>query len=244
MKSRKHGFTLIELLVVIAIIAILAAILFPVFARSRENARKSNCQSQLKQLATGMQMYAQDFDQMVCPCYVYQYNTSTTRNLDWFDDLVQPYVKNRQIAVCPSGFTSTTAYRQQNWWKDGAKAYSYSYNNIPVNQWTMTTVYNDGVKRGIRSSISGPLQGLSEAKMEEPAGTIWLVETGVQSLPNGTTYSGASMEIYEERQTDYAPYPVVSPRHMEGYNALFGDGHVKWMRYGSTKANMWTIQAD
>ena len=63
MNARKaRGFTLIELLVVIAIIAILAAILFPVFARARENARKSNCQSNLKQIGTGVMMYAQDFE--------------------------------------------------------------------------------------------------------------------------------------------------------------------------------------
>ena len=60
---RRKGFTLIELLVVIAIIAILAAILFPVFARARENARKSNCLSNLKQLGNGMMMYVQDYDE-------------------------------------------------------------------------------------------------------------------------------------------------------------------------------------
>lgn len=60
---RKQGFTLIELLVVIAIIAILAAILFPVFARARENARKSSCQSNLKQIGTGLMMYVQDYDE-------------------------------------------------------------------------------------------------------------------------------------------------------------------------------------
>ncbi len=67
-RSGTSAFTLIELLVVIAIIAILAAILFPVFARARENARKSNCQSNLKQIGIGFAMYAQDFDEMLPWC--------------------------------------------------------------------------------------------------------------------------------------------------------------------------------
>ena len=67
MKRKHTGFTLIELLVVIAIIAILAAILFPVFARARENARKTNCLSNLKQLGMGMLQYAQDYDETFCP---------------------------------------------------------------------------------------------------------------------------------------------------------------------------------
>ena len=66
-RDRQSGFTLIELLVVIAIIAILAAILFPVFAQARENARKSNCQSNLKQIGTGILMYAQDYDEVSPP---------------------------------------------------------------------------------------------------------------------------------------------------------------------------------
>lgn len=91
---RRKGFTLIELLVVIAIIAILAAILFPVFAKARENARKANCLSNLKQIGTGMLQYAQDYDEFL-PA------GDRTAQVWWYD-IVQPYIKNRDVYRCPS----------------------------------------------------------------------------------------------------------------------------------------------
>lgn len=94
-KSAQRAFTLIELLVVIAIIAILAAILFPVFARARENARKSTCQSNLKQLALGARMYAQDYDEM------FQIGWGGGGAKQWWYAWY-PYVKNGQVYRCPS----------------------------------------------------------------------------------------------------------------------------------------------
>ncbi len=94
---RRKGFTLIELLVVIAIIAILAAILFPVFARARENARKSTCQSNLKQMATAALQYVQDYDETM----IRTYTQVGTAYYGWVW-LLQPYVKNTQIFTCPS----------------------------------------------------------------------------------------------------------------------------------------------
>jgi prepilin-type N-terminal cleavage/methylation domain-containing protein/prepilin-type processing-associated H-X9-DG protein len=93
---RKAGFTLIELLVVIAIIAILASILFPVFARARENARRSSCQSNMKQIALGTLMYSQDFDEKFpiaggCGGTVYSWSHYT-----------EPYIKSKQVFTCPS----------------------------------------------------------------------------------------------------------------------------------------------
>lgn len=95
-KSRK-GFTLIELLVVIAIIAILAAILFPVFAKAREKARQTACLNNMKQIGTALQMYAQDYDEGI-PTYSPRDGTAPAGpwNLD-------PYIKNLQIWQCPSG---------------------------------------------------------------------------------------------------------------------------------------------
>jgi len=97
----KRGFTLIELLVVIAIIAILAAILFPVFARARENARKATCQSNLKQIATGLTMYAQDYDEIFATNTWQDGNQAYRQCLTAFDR-IYPYVKNGQVFTCPS----------------------------------------------------------------------------------------------------------------------------------------------
>src|ERR1051325_3514935 len=92
---RKRAFTLIELLVVIAIIAILAAILFPVFAQAREAARKSSCQSNLKQILSGAMMYAQDYDENMVTSYGgYQVNNGNgLKNVYWMG-LILPYTKN------------------------------------------------------------------------------------------------------------------------------------------------------
>ena len=95
---RPTGFTLIELLVVIAIIAILAAILFPVFARAREKARQASCQSNLKQTALGYLMYAQDYDEWF-PGFIN--GRSPGPRPEWFR-VIEPYVKNTQIYICPS----------------------------------------------------------------------------------------------------------------------------------------------
>jgi len=129
------GFTLIELLVVIAIIAILAAILFPVFARAREQARKSTCQSNLKQLANAAIMYAQDYDQRLLPMAA----LSATAGPIWWSTLVQPYLKNEGVLFCPSadGYwkTDCSCFQPQdrralggygincgaqNWWRGSA----------------------------------------------------------------------------------------------------------------------------
>jgi len=107
---KRRGFTLIELLVVIAIIAILAAILFPVFAKAREKARQTSCLNNIKQLATSSLMYAQDYDETFfgnnnAPCtYTLPNGTvSTSTNMLWMYQLYS-YVKNVQIYSCPSTY--------------------------------------------------------------------------------------------------------------------------------------------
>ncbi len=106
--SEANGFTLIELLVVIAIIAILAAILFPVFARAGEKARQSSCLSNVHQLSVGILMYAQDFDERLIP------SRDKTNNLIW-SAYLQPYVRNTQVFICPS-VADDSIYGQT--WKD------------------------------------------------------------------------------------------------------------------------------
>ncbi len=107
---KRTGFTLIELLVVIAIIAILAAILFPVFARAREKARQTNCLSNLKQLGTAVQMYVQDYDEMTPPHTDDEPVPPPPYNWRWdtFQLRLQPYIKNVQIYGCPSDSGWTT----------------------------------------------------------------------------------------------------------------------------------------
>jgi len=121
----RRGFTLIELLVVIAIIAILAAILFPVFARAREKARQASCQSNEKQLALSMIMYIQDYDELLPWCCQYRGGRTPDPNNNinpaWrpysntvtalsYNGLIDPYVKNRQIYECPSSRRSVNSY--------------------------------------------------------------------------------------------------------------------------------------
>src|SRR6187551_1876169 len=97
-RTGRRGFTLIELLVVIAIIALLAAILFPVFGRARENARRSSCQSNLKQIGLGLMQYAQDNDETLRWFHV------VSGVPTWYDS-AEPYFKNTQIVYCPSDTT-------------------------------------------------------------------------------------------------------------------------------------------
>ena len=126
---RRRGFTLIELLVVIAIIAILAAILFPVFAKAREKARQSSCSSNVKQLGLSWLQYAQDYDETVMPVnigptvsYTLPNGTAYTGYMLW-PTCVYPYVKNIQMYTCPSN-----SYK----W-DGSYTGSASYGYLSIN---------------------------------------------------------------------------------------------------------------
>ena len=119
---RRSAFTLIELLVVIAIIAILAAILFPVFAKAREKARQSSCASNLKQLQLGLIQYAQDYDQKHAYASLDTTDAPAANgpylkngvNRYWWFDCVSPYLKSRQILICPSDSGTTSCCGMPN----------------------------------------------------------------------------------------------------------------------------------
>src|ERR1700682_102730 len=102
MSLRKRGFTLIELLVVIAIIAILAAILFPVFAQARESARTTSCLSNMKQIGLALRMYGQDYDETFPGIRILTGSDGGLNKGQCWKNLVQPYIKNSQIFACPS----------------------------------------------------------------------------------------------------------------------------------------------
>lgn len=163
--SSKRGFTLIELLVVIAIIAILAAILFPVFAKAREAARQSSCNSNLKQIGTSLAMYMQDYDGMAFS------SSWGGTGLPWWD-LITPYTKNRGIYICPSA--SHTGY-SVNWPAPGVTAAN------------STGIAGQGRPLGYMFSEHFHSSSINEAAFREPA-DVAVAADGRHSI-NGWTWN-------------------------------------------------------
>jgi prepilin-type N-terminal cleavage/methylation domain-containing protein len=163
----RRGFTLIELLVVIAIIAILAAILFPVFAKAREKARQSSCLSNLKQLGLSMMQYAQDYDESY-PAH-YRYMPAGVA-LYWWADVTQPYIKNYQVLACPSGSWNYTYLRPAGLPNPLVCSYAFPYFSA-----------NDA------GTVSVPLPGAAMAAVADPAGTIMLCDASTAEIYNGGT---------------------------------------------------------
>ena len=275
--NKFKGFTLIELLVVIAIIAILAAILFPVFARARENARRASCQSNLKQIGLGIVQYAQDYDGWTPASGVYA--AATGGNVISWPTLMQPYIKSEQVFVCPSGETSfglkkdtmpasTRGYCGTSTDGDGTMpleakkvngGLSYGINAITTNSYgsgfdtpgftgTPSAPGANGMKSGFVTPGNNITVGLMEAAVEDPSGTIrvfdaWAGPTTGTDCNVGNSIRSISIEKRTDRFLDDYPSKVAK-RHFDGFNALFGDGHVKFKRWGTTAASEWSIQSD
>jgi len=222
--NHKKAFTLIELLVVIAIIAILAAILFPVFARARENARRSSCQSNLKQIGLGVLQYTQDYDEkypknldnnyawgtsQVCATrpageaspagkYITQMRGPGGRNhfVTWMDAIF-PYVKSLQIFDCPSMSNLTVP--------------SYAY-----------SVGVRGLYQGVYNPSRAGRDAVSLSSITRPSEVLMTVDANEALISLGDVYD------YRDFLNDPNEVGRVAP-HLEGSNIGFTDGHVKWL---------------
>ncbi|MBI3947262.1 MAG: DUF1559 domain-containing protein [Armatimonadetes bacterium] len=201
----RRGFTLVELLVVIAVVAILAAILMPVFAKARERARQTQCLSNLKQIAAAWQMYAQDHDETACPAYYFtsgwRFEHAWDFTLDWgagntpkwYRGLLGPYIQSGAVHHCPS-------FSGEAW---GRPFTGYAYN---------TTYIGGDVLAGGRPC--------SLAAIADPAGTVLFAEGGWGDPVSGCNYLRAP--------SDYQfPWGTAHFRHTGVANVAYADGHVK-----------------
>ncbi len=225
--NKKNGFTLIELLVVIAIIAILAAILFPVFARARENARRTSCLSNLKQIGLGVMQYLQDNDERYPMVYANNHNTpgdgiryiASSPAYTFWQQMIFPYVKSHQLFFCPnspSSFGATLASDP----KDVPQA-----NMLNANY-------------SLSQYISPAGGGLAMAAIDSAATSYLVLELGVYSFAvpnvrgayNGSYYlpGGGAQGISCATVTADYRSDCMTGRHFGGVNVGYADGHAKW----------------
>lgn len=200
-RKRKTGFTLIELLVVIAIIAILAAILFPVFAKAREKARQASCLSNVKQLMNAAMMYVQDYEE----CYPWT-DTMKTDGRAW-PFMLEPYIKNWDIMVCPS--------------LKSLSSKNYAYGSV---------VYPVEPKYAVTVPFYWNTKPVSMAEINAPANTMFLVESNhlrngseygcfTCAAPCGNWTCGLDV---------YTTHKWIVP-HNGGINLGYADGHARWI---------------
>ena len=215
--SARRGFTLIELLVVIAIIAILAAILFPVFAKAREKARQTSCLSNERQLMTAALMYASDYDQRFSQ--VRQGNMpagnsrSNCRNGCWTDWWFtwrlnyQPYVRNNQIYICPS--LAAQARTEEN---------GNNHRDVPGSTYGVNNRFCGGC---------GPFCWIPFEAIEEQAAQIYIVDH--LNVDSNIFCGDAGGGHWRYSWGDCVRVP-----HNSGQNYAFCDGHAKWMKPEAT----------
>jgi len=222
----RRGFTLIELLVVIAIIAILAAILFPVFARAREKARQTSCLSNLKQLVLGVHMYVQDYDEKF-PTYFWGEGANGIPNSCTWWGGIYPYVKNLQLYECPS--SGLTGHHTHGVW--------INFNpDFPS---------NCTINYGYSEIVGGQGTGLKLARLHYPAETLILADC------TSTWIGGywSSSDRPHLRRVAFAgggapcgcpPNLTMNPDwtlHNDGSNCALADGHVKWYQWNNCRSS-------
>ena len=206
-RCKNRGFTLIELLVVIAIISILAAILFPVFARARENARRSSCMSNLKQLSLGIMQYTQDYDEKLPGFWKNDGGTVT------WATLVQPYAKSTQLYVCPDGVSYPLTSPQY---------ISYGYSTLLGGDATSISL------AAINSASETVMIADDWAHFASPDDkTGWYYMYPPSTLnaiaPVGTKW-------WEKNPGTTAFKGSLTQQHFDGANVAYVDGHVKWSK--------------
>jgi len=253
-KKPVKGFTLIELLVVIAIIAILAAILFPVFAKVREKARQTSCTSNMKQIGLGILQYVQDNDE------AFPSGQQDNDNSGW-PSLVQPYIKSLAVFRCPDETNTNLPATKPDWLREDWAGVPISYAS---NGWI-----NNSELRGVigmaQSWVASSPSTL--ARVNRPADSIMVAEKfngdfikGGSTYGNLSSYSRGCMftgygwwggpdQIPDGRNPANAAYPggpsgAVSVPHTGRSNFLFVDGHVKTLLAVSTNPNPATQPAD
>jgi prepilin-type N-terminal cleavage/methylation domain-containing protein/prepilin-type processing-associated H-X9-DG protein len=232
----KHrGFTLIELLVVIAIIAILAAILFPVFAKAREKARQAACASNEKQLGIALLQYVQDYDES------YAIGNTSQRGIGWAGDLY-PYVKSTGVFTCPS---DTTVPDTNNSPTVISYAFSQSTNwsapgcTTPI---TLSAFTAPAVTISILEVTNSEWYESVDAPCNHATSYCYVCSPTANGFPqananiygcnpndgNPVQYATGPFPSQDATNIGYAP----GPRHTGGSNYVFADGHVKWLVTG------------
>ncbi len=211
-RGSTRGFTLIELLVVIAIIAILAAILFPVFARAREKARQSSCLSNVKQIMLAVQMYVQDYDELLPEGTSYWESPWAPGVADagpWYA-LLMPYIKNEQVLVCPSH------RHTQNFSDTGDSALLWD-------DWQDTVI-----SYGANMDLGRP--GVPLASLDQPTEWVWLTEYNTFSQ---YWYTGSGRGCSTLPNDSYRPWGSHAEfEHNGQMNLGYVDGHAKSISKG------------
>lgn len=230
---QRKAFTLIELLVVIAIISILAAILFPVFARARENARRTSCLSNVKQMGLAMMQYVQDYDETYplanvivpsgtpMPDGKIWVGTAASPYILW-QQMIYPYHKSEQVLWCPS---SSISYNGSGTGPVPANG-QYGGNTLPLRSWT--------------SPVPAPMK---LATVNAVASTYLFMDSGQFRIIPSNAVAATGSTFYlpgmgegggECSLLSTTPAAVVqdckSGRHFNGVNVGFADGHAKWLK--------------